>query len=222
MHHSLISLYATKAVADGSYSHLGQVKQSHLASAIQSRDPWLSGALCCRSGSSLTMASSESVRSSRDLICFASRVFALRPRMGWTGQVPQFAPCICDSVPSSVPRRSCQVLTVVSSLTVLAFTISAQARPPQFHARRFSRGSVTRLHCSLHATARSLASPPPARAFTTELSSDGSPQPDVGYHYMAKQPIAIAGLTPARYTALWAANRGAAKGRKRPCLSNRR
>jgi hypothetical protein len=31
--------------------------------------------------------------------------------------------------------------------------------------------------------------------------------PDVGYNYMAKQPIAIVGLTPARYTALWAANK---------------
>ncbi len=209
MPHNLTTLYATKAAAIDSFGSCEHDKQSHLAPAIQSRGPWLSGALCCRSRSSLTMASSESVQASRDLICFVSRVFALRPRMGWTGQVPQFAPCICDSVPSSVPRWSCQVHRVVSSLTVVAFAISAQARQPQLHARRFSRGSVTRLQSSLNATARSLARPSPARAFTTELSSDGSPKPDVGYNYMAKQPIAIAGLTPARYTALWAASRGA-------------
>ena len=39
-----------------------------------------------------------------------------------------------------------------------------------FHPRRFRDGCVTRLQCSLHATARWFARPAPARTFTTELS----------------------------------------------------
>ena len=164
-------------------------------------------ALCCRSGSSLNMASSESVCcSSRCLIFFVHRVFALRPRMGWGRQIPQFAPRICHTVPSSVPRRSIRVPVVVPSPNVIAFAKSVLARQPQSHARRFPRGCVTRLRSSLYATARCFARPSPARTFTPELSPDGSPQSDVGYNYAAKQPIAAAGLAPARYAALWAAN----------------
>ena len=209
MHHDLNNLYATKAVALCSCGPFGHVKRSPLANAIQSRGPWLSGALCCRSGSSLNMASSEAVCPFRCLIFFVHRIFALRPRMGWNRQIPQFALRICDSVPSSVPRRPCRVHLAVTSSTVIAFALFAQARQPQIHARRFSRGCVTRLRSSLNATARNLASPSPARTFTTELSPGGSPQSDVGYNYTAKQPITAAGLAPARYAALWAAGEAA-------------
>jgi hypothetical protein len=207
MHPVLNNLYATKAANCCSCGPYGHDKQSRLDAASQSRGPWLSSALCCRSRSSLNMASSEAVCPFRCLIFFVHRIFALRPRMGWNRQIPQFALRICDSVPSSVPRRSCRVHLVVSSSTVIAFTQSAQARQPQIHARRFSRGCVTWLQSSLYATARSLARPSPARTFTTELSPDGSPHSDVGYNYTVKQPIAAAGLTPARYAALWAAGR---------------
>jgi hypothetical protein len=157
--------------------------------AFQSRGPWLSNGLCCPIRSSLTTASSESVCSFRCLIFFAHRVFALRPHIGWCRRIPQFAPRTCDSVPSSVPRWSRRVHTAVSSPAVLAFATFAQARQPQTHTRRFPCGRVTRLQSSLHATARSLASPSPARAFTTELSPGGSPQPDVGYNYTANSQL---------------------------------
>ena len=159
MHHFENNLYAIKAehlCPCGPYRH---VWQDELCSAIQSRGPWLSRALCCRSGSRLNMASSETLYSSFCLIFFVQLVFALRSRMGWNREVPQFAPHICYTVPSSVPRRSHQVLMVISSLTVIAFAISALARQSQFHARRFSRGSVTRLQSSLNATARCFVSP---------------------------------------------------------------
>ena len=207
MHHKHSSLYAIKAEKPCSCGPKACLTEPVASTAHPIQRPLAHQALCCRSGSSLTMASSESVCSSRRLIFFVRRVFALRPRMGWNRQIPQFAPRICDSVPSSVPRRPCRVHTAVTSSTVVAFAVSALARQPQTHARRFSRGSVTRLRSSLYATARNLASPSPAGTFTTELPPDGSPHSDVGYNYAAKQPITAAGLTPARYAALWAASR---------------
>lgn len=197
MHHDLNNLYASKAVTScsrGPFGHsvVGQLTkrlQVRVVPAIQSRGPWLSGALCCHTGSSLNMASSEAVCSFRCLIFFVHRVLALRPRMGWNRQIPQFAPRICDCVPSSVPRRSCRVHMVVSSSTVVAFAFFTEARQPQVHTRRFSRGHVTRLQSSLYATARSLASPSPTRTFTTELSPIESPQTDVGYNYTVNNQL---------------------------------
>jgi len=105
------------------------------------------------------------------LLFFVHRVFALRPRMGWEGEVPQFAPRTFRTVPSSVPRRSSRVPLVVSSPTVIAFANFAVARQPQVHTRRFPRGRVTGLQSSRHGTARCVACPSPARTFTTELSA---------------------------------------------------
>jgi hypothetical protein len=207
IHRNRISLYATKAVALCFCGPLRHVWRNRSSTAIQSRGPWLSAALCCRRRSSHTMASSETVCYFRCLIFFVHRIFVLRPRMDCSRQLPQFAPRIYNTVPSSVPRHPCQVHAVVSSLTIIAFAKSAVARQVHPHARRFSRGCVTRLRSSLNATARYLASPTPARTFTTELSSDGSPLSDVDYNYVTKQPIVTAGLTPARYAALWAASR---------------
>ena len=135
------------------------------------------------------MASSESVGPFQCLIFFVHWIFALRPRMGWYRQIPQFAPRICHSVPSSVPRRSCQVHVVVSSLTVIAFAISAMARQPHPAHAGSHAGCVTRLQSSLNATARSLVSPSPARTFTIELSPDGSPRSDVDYSYAANNQL---------------------------------
>ncbi len=141
MHHVRYNLYATKAVPLCFCGPSRHVWRSSIPAAIQSRGPWLSGGLCCHTRSSLTMASSESVCPFQCLIFFVHWIFALRPRMGWYRQIPQFAPRICNSVPSSVPRRSCRVHLVVSSPTVIAFAISAVARQPHPHTRRFSRGS---------------------------------------------------------------------------------
>jgi hypothetical protein len=189
MHHALSNLYTTKAAALCSYGPIGHVTRRKLAAARQSRGPWLAAVLCCHTRSWLTMASSESVGPFQCLIFFVHWIFALRPRMGWYRQIPQFAPRICNSVPSSVPRRSCQVHLVVSSPTVIAFAKSAVARQPHLHTRRFSCGCVTRLQSSLYATARSLASPSPTRTFTTELSPDGSPRSDVDYNYTANNQL---------------------------------
>jgi len=207
MPHQPDNLYTTKAGRPCSCGPKACMSEPVTLPAHPVQRPLARQALCCRSGSLLTMASSEAVCPSRRLIFFVRRVFALRPRMGWGRQLPQFAPRICDAVPPSVPRRPAQVPTVVTSPGVLTFAISVAARQPQFHARRFSHGCVTRLQGSLYATARHLAGPSPARTFTIELSPGRSPCPSVDYNYAVKQPITAAGLSPARYAALWAANR---------------
>jgi hypothetical protein len=177
MHPVPYNLYATKAVAlcfCGSFEH---VWRNRTSTAIQPRGPWLSGMLCCHTRSSLTMASSESACTFQRLIFFVHWIFALRPRMGWYKPISQFAPRICDPGPSSVPRRSYRVHPVVSSPTVIAFAIFAEARQPHSTHAGSHVDSVPRLQSSRYATARSLASP-----------------------------------SPARYAALWAANKTTKKG----------
>ena len=189
MHHAQSNLYATKAVPLCFCGPFGHVWRNRIPTAIQSRGPWLASVLCCHTRSWLTMASSESVGTFLCLIFFVHWIFALRPRMGWYRQIPQFAPCIYNAVPSSVPRRSCRVHLVVSSPAVIAFAISALTRQPHPTRAGSSVGCVTRLQSSLNATARSLASPSPARTFTIELSPDGSPQSDVDYNYTANNQL---------------------------------
>ena len=189
MHHQHGNLYAAKAEKPCSCGPKTCLTEPVASTACPVQRPLARRGLCCPSGSSLNMASSETVCPSRRLIFFVHRVFALRPRMGWYRQLPHFAPHTCDTVPSSVPRRSIRVLSVVSSPNVIAFAAFAPARQPQFHARRFPRGSVTRLQGSLDATARYLASPSPARTFTIELSPDRSPWSDVDYNYTANNQL---------------------------------
>jgi hypothetical protein len=183
MRHIRSILYASKAMALCPYSPIGHVWRGELTTALQSRGPWLSGALCCRPRSLLNMASSETVRSSQCLIFFVLWVFALRSRMGWFGQLPQFAPRICDAVPPSVLRRPPRVHLVVSTPMVIAFAVFASAQQPLSSYASSHVDRVTRLQSSLNATARRLANPSLARMFTTELSPVGSPQSDVDYNY---------------------------------------
>ena len=135
------------------------------------------------------MASSVSVTTFLCLIFFVHWIFALRPRMGWYRQIPQFAPRIYNCVPSSVPRRSPRVHLVVSSSRVITFAKSAMARQPHPTHAGSHVGCVTRLQSSLNATARSLASLSPAKTFTIELSPGGSPRSDVDYNYTANNQL---------------------------------
>jgi hypothetical protein len=204
------SLYEAKAVASGScYSPLsGSIDLP--APAIQSRGPWLACGLCCPAGSSLTMASSETLPPSRWLIFFVQQVFALRPRMGWVRELPQFAPRLFSFVPPSVPRQTQRLPLTVSSPLALAFAQSARARHLHSPTHAGSHVAVfTRLQSSLSfpfAAARRIASPSPARTSTFELSPPESPQRSVEYNYAGTQSIPATGLPPARHAALWAAN----------------
>lgn len=146
-------------------------------------------------------------RSSHCLIFFVQWVFALRHRMGWFRELPQFNPRLCSIVPPSVPRRSRRLPTTVPSPSALAFATFAQARLTLLHHRRFSGDQLTRLQSSLYAAARWIACPSSARAFTFELSTPESPHGVVEYNYTGKQSIPVTGLTPARNAALWAADK---------------
>jgi len=140
------------------------------------------------------------------LICFVQQVFALRHRMGWYRELPHFAPHICSIVPSSVPRRSIRLLLTVPTPYALAFTFFAQVQQTQTMHAGSHMARVTRLRSSLYATARWIACPSPAQAFTFELSPLESPHSNVEYNYTGKQSIPVTGLSPVRYAALWAAN----------------
>jgi len=117
-------------------------------------------------------------RPSRRLIFFVQRVFALRPRMGSYRELPQFNPHSCSTVPSAVPRRFERLHKTVSSPLALAFASSAQARLTHLtHSgtkRESCNGALPRQFA--FATARWIACPTPARAFTFELSPHESPQ----------------------------------------------
>ena len=128
--------------------------------------------------------------------------------MGWNREAPQFTLHDCFPVPPSIPRQTQRLLSTVTPPLALAFAQSVQTRHLHGHARRFTRGRVTRLQSSLHATARRFASPTPARTFTFELSPPESPRRGVEYDYAGKQSIPVTGLSPARNAALWAANQG--------------
>ena len=104
----------------------------------------------------------------------------------WAGfeRVPNLLCLSLPFVPSSVPRRTERLLLAVTSPPTLAFaflgTGSASTSPPSSVLRwSASRG------CKVHFMVRpeEIASPPPTRTFTFELSPPKSPPRDVEYHY---------------------------------------
>ena len=128
----------------------------------------------------------------------------------WAGieRLPNLLCMPLSTVPPSVPRRARRLHVTVPSPSVLAFAISAQARRPQPHARRFPRGkcNVAAKFALCYGPIESLALHRQERLLSSFRLS-GSPQSDVEYNYMDKQPISTVGLTPTRHTALWAASR---------------
>ena len=171
---------------------------------LPSRGPWLASGLCCPAGSSLTMTSSAPLSSTRQLMDSLSSHPA---RLGGRREGPQFTRRVCSCVPSPEPRWTGRLQLAVASPTALAFALFAEARHPQCHASWFARGLCNEADRFTFATARTVASPSPTRTFTIELSSTGSPHSDVDYDYTGKQPIPAAGLSPARHSAIWAANK---------------
>ena len=74
-------------------------------STRSSRGPWLARRLCCPSGSSLTMASSEPLDPQQGEPCFSHNRRPRKTAQGGDPEVPQFTPQDCPSVPSPLPRR---------------------------------------------------------------------------------------------------------------------
>ena len=126
-----ICLYAAKVLLSTSVALSGKSAR-RLSKTIQSRGPWLVSGLCCPAESSLTMASSEALDSSRWLIFFVRRIFALRPHLGWCRETPRFTPYVFSSVPSPGPPRLKWLLLSVSSPLAEAFATLVKARQTQF------------------------------------------------------------------------------------------
>ena len=83
-------------------AHKGQSPQAALGRDLpgrcRSRGPWLASGLCCPTGSSLTMASSETLTPTRQLICFVWRALG-------GSEVPNFNLPVLSSMPPALPRR---------------------------------------------------------------------------------------------------------------------
>jgi len=146
---------------------------------LPSRGPWLASGLFCPAGSSLTMTSSETLGSSEPTYAFAVRWYLRR-------EVPQFTPPV--SFFRAVFRTPVDRTTAPGFSFIVRFGLPhlCKRSASTSHALRFRRGRVTRLQSSLHGTARKIASPAPARAFTFELSPPESPQKGVEYNYAGK------------------------------------
>ena len=137
----------------------------------QSRGPWLARGLCCPSGSSLTMASSETLASTRRLIFFVQTGLCPSTSSGLGDQ--SFPTFLRVSVPSCrLPYpggpHGCTRLLLHRERWPSPSLQRLGTRSPTHVDSRV--GSVTRLQSSLHATARRLACPSPTRTFTPELS----------------------------------------------------
>ena len=132
--------------------------------------------------------------------------FALRSALGWVREGPQFTLPVFPSVPSSIPRWTGKVLLTVSSLPALAFTSLAMLRHPNIPRNPIRRGGLTRLQSSLHVTARQVCSPCIGQDFYSRAFTPFVAIGSVEYDYTGIQSIPVAGLSPARHAALWAAN----------------
>ena len=174
---------------------------------LPSRGPWLASGLFCPAGSSLTMTSSETLGSSDPTYAFAVRWYLCR-------EVPQFTPPVYFL--RAAFRTPVDRTTAPGCSFIVRFGLPhlCKRSASTSHALRFQRGRVTRLQSSLHATARKIASPAPARAFTFELSPPESPQKASNITTRVNQPTPAAGLAPARQAALWAAGRGTERRKK--------
>jgi hypothetical protein len=128
----------------------------------------------------------------------------------WAGveRLPNLIRMSFPFVPPPVPRWTERVPLAVASPLIVAFAISAQARHPQPHALRFSRGKRNEANkfAFRYGPMRLLAPHRPGRLLPS-FQLPESPPLTVGYRYIGKQPIPITGLSPVGHAALWAASR---------------
>ena len=169
---------------------------------LPSRGPWLASGLCCPTGSTLTMTSSETLHSSGPTYDFATRSNLSR-------EVPQFSLPVCSL--RAVFRTPADRTTALGCFFIARFglphlcTGSASTTPrapvPAWQCNEAAKFTLWygpevllalhrpgRLRSSFHLLSRLTK----ASNITTRVN----------------QPIPAAGLAPARQAALWAANRG--------------
>jgi len=137
-----------------------------------SSGPWLPDRFYCPASSSLTMATSAPLSATQRLMYYSTRLRAspARRRGSPIYSVSPFTPCRhpYPGGPSSCLRRCLHRRFCLRRISPGSTTTCPTNPDPV--------GSVTRRQCSLHATAWNVASPAPARTFTTELSWVRSPR----------------------------------------------
>jgi hypothetical protein len=106
-------------------------------------------------------------------------VFALRPRMGWNREAPQFTLHDYFPVPPSIPRRTRRLLLAVASPSMVAFAVIGAARHPHY----CFRGCKVRFMLRPGELLALLT-----RTFTFELSPPGSPRRGVEYGMVKTRP----------------------------------
>jgi hypothetical protein len=136
-----------------------------------SSGPWLPDRFSCPASSSLTMATSAPLSATQRLMDYSARlrVWPASRRGSPIYSVSPFTPCRhpYPGGPSDCLRRCLHRWCCLRRIST-GSTATCPTNPNPV-------GSVTRLQCSLHATAWNVASPASARTFTTELSWAGSP-----------------------------------------------
>ena len=127
-------------------------------------------------GSSLTMASSEPLALFPPLMYSRGAPPTHGPASGGEREVPQFTPCFCAFVPSSVPRWTGWMLLAVLHHPHWPSPFMQWLGVHKSRTRRFWCGqSNEAARFDFFTTARRLARPSPTRAFTVELSPVRSP-----------------------------------------------
>lgn len=177
-----------------------------LSPHLPSRGPWLASGLCCPAGSSLTMASSETLVSSRRLMLYTAGLCGPTTSHG-RPEVPQFTLPVSTHVPHSVPRQTVRLLVTVTSPHILASAIFVVARHP-LHPQNPGPCGVCNEAASFalcYGPLGLLALPRPGLLLSS-FHPWWSPTRNVEYNYMGTQSIPMTGLAPARHAALWAAN----------------
>ena len=172
--HAPNNLYAATAGISSSCGPLGHVWRNRAITAIQSRGPWLASGLCCPTGSSLTMASSETLAPSAALSASSSRPCPTT----LSGLVTRTSPIysVCLSLRAAFRTPAFRVVAPDCSFTTRSgLRHLSTGSAPASHAVGSRMGRVTRLQSSLYATARRVACPSPTGAFTFELSPPESP-----------------------------------------------
>jgi hypothetical protein len=137
-----------------------------------SSGPWLPDRFYCPASSSLTMATSAPLSATHRLMDYSVRLRAnpASHRGSPIYSASPFIPCRhpYPGGPSDCLRRGLHRWFCLRRISTGSTTTCPTNPDPV--------GSVTRLQCSLHATAWSVAGPAPVRTFTTELAWAGSPQ----------------------------------------------
>jgi len=197
IHRSHDDLYMAKDHIGFPCSPFGHEGEVSAPWPIQSRGPWLAKGLCCPLGSLITMASSETLKSSRRLIFFVQT--DLCPTVLYGLEVrgsPICSACLSHHAISRTPAdrtaAHCCSFTVRSSLRPLRKgSASAIPRTPVL-TRVASRGCRARFMLrpgrllALHRQGLLLPS----------FHLLESPPRSVGYHYPGKQQIPGTGLPP--------------------------